>query len=558
MADAAPLTVFTARRIRTMERDLPEAEAVAVLGTRVAGVGTLDDLAPWLDAHPHTIDRRFEDKVLLPGFIDPHLHPLLPAVLTQMPFAAPDDWHLPRADHPGVVGHDAFLDRVRAELAAHDDSTGPFFVWGYHPLFHGEVHRPELDETVSATRPVVLWHRSFHELVANSAGLEWLDLATIDRVPEAARAQVDLANGRFFESGLTAPFPKLAELFFTPHRLAEGFADFVEMVHRGGVTTIADMGTGLYTPVATEAAIIRQTLEHDHVPFRTVLTPITTAFAQAGTSPADAVAECDALHDDNGHRVFFDRHVKLMADGAFFSQFMRLCEPGYIDGHEGQWILPPEITDGYADAFWRAGYQVHIHCNGDGGASYTLGLLRRLLDAHPRFDHRFSIEHWGYATEDQNRKVAALGAVVSGQVYYVHVLGDRYAEVGMGTDRAHQMCRFGSLVDKGVPLALHSDCTMAPIEPLTLAWVACTRETLAGNRITPIERLDVEQALRAVTIDAAWNLRLEDEVGSIRAGKRADFAVLGDDPVDVGVEGLRDIPIWGTVFEGVPYPIERG
>ncbi len=550
-----PLTVFTARRVVTMEPARPEATAVAVLDGRIAGVGSLDDLAPWTDAHPHTVDRTFEDKVVLPGFVDPHLHPLLPAVLTQMPFVAPDDWHLPTGTYPGVVGHDAFVARLRELLAGHDPATGPFFTWGYHPLFHGETLRPELDAAVSADVPVVLWHRSFHELIANTPALEWMGITRIDDVPQDVRSQVDLAGGRFYERGLAAAFPALAGLFFRPERLAGGFTTFVEMVHRGGVTTVADMGTGLYTPVTAEAELIRQALERDDVPFRTVLTPITTAYWRAGTSPEAALAECDALHQRNGRRVFFDRHVKLMADGAFFSQLMRLCEPGYIDGHEGEWIVPTDVTDGFAETFWRAGYQLHIHCNGDEGARYAVGLLQRLLDGHPRFDHRFSLEHLGYATEEQNRRIAALGAVVSGQVYYVHVLADAYARHGLGADRAQQMCRFGSLVDKGVPLALHSDCTMAPIEPLTLAWVAATRRTMGGTEITPTERLTVEQALRAVTIDAAWVLRLEDQVGSIRAGKKADFVVLEQDPFDVGAEGLRDIPVWGTVFEGAPYPL---
>ena len=134
---------------------------------------------------------------------------------------------------------------------------------------------------------------------------------------------------------------------------------------------------------------------------------------------------------------------------------------------------------------------------------------------------------------------------------------DRLAAAVAGVDRAHQMCRFGSIVDKGVPLALHSDCTMAPLEPLRLAWAAGTRQTVGGNVIGESQRLSLDAALRAITIEAAWVLRAEDSVGTIRTGKRADFVVLEADPYEVGLEGLPDIEIWGTVFAGELTPIQR-
>lgn len=556
------LTVFPARKIITVERALPEATAVAVSDGRIVTVGTLDDLEPWLARIDHSIDRSFEDKVLVPGLIDPHMHPLLPAVLTQMPFVAPDPWSLPTGSFPGATTPRDFLAQVKRLFARHDpnpsDAGGsgrPFFVFGYQPHFHGELSRGVLDDEISATLPVVLWHRSFHAITANSPALDWLGVTEIGQVDEAIRHQVDIGAGHFFEGGLSAVFGRIGGYFFEPSRLSRGFANLIEMVHAGGITTIADMGTGLFMDTATEAARIHQALGEDSVPFRTMLTPICTAFA--GSTPEDALAICDSLHETNTEKVFFDRHFKLMADGAFFSQTFQLSEPGYIDGHEGEWVQPTETTDLFADVFWRAGYQIHIHCNGDRGARYSIDLLKRLLNAHPRVDHRFTMEHWGYSTEDQNRQLATLGAVVSGQPNYIYVLGDKYAAFGLGTDRAHQMCRFGSLVALGVPLALHSDCAMAPLEPLRLAWIAANRRTIAGTELAPAERLNLDQALRAVTIGAAWILGLEDEVGSIRAGKKADFTVLEKDPYEVGVEGLADIPVWGTVFEGRPAPSIR-
>ena len=107
----------------------------------------------------------------------------------------------------------------------------------------------------------------------------------------------------------------------------------------------------------------------------------------------------------------------------------------------------------------------------------------------------------------------------------------------------------------GVPFAIHSDFTMAPAKPLYNAWVAANRINEAGEMLGATERASLDAAMRAITINAAFVLGLENEAGSLRWGKKADFTVLDDDPYDVGVEGLRDIPIWGTVFEGEKFPL---
>ena len=134
---------------------------------------------------------------------------------------------------------------------------------------------------------------------------------------------------------------------------------------------------------------------------------------------------------------------------------------------------------------------------------------------------------------------------------------DKYAEIGLGPARADHMVPARSFVDAGVPLAFESNFTMAPVQPLLLAWAGATRVTADGNAVAPDERISLDEALQAITIDAAYQLRMEDEIGSIAVGKRADFTVLEKDPYEVPIEKLKDIPIWGTVFEGKHYPLSR-
>ena len=245
-----------------------------------------------------------------------------------------------------------------------------------------------------------------------------------------------------------------------------------------------------------------------------------------------------------------DRHFKLMMDGAIFSGLSQMGPPGYIDGHEGQWMAPLEVTSAWARVFWNAGYKLHAHTNGDKSAAAFIDLLRTLQAENARPDHRFTLEHFAYSTEDQSRQLKALGAVVSANPYYHYILSDIYADQWLGPDRAGQMVRLGSLERHGVPFALHSDSPMAPLSPLTLAYNATNRITINGRQTGAEERISLDAALRAITIDAAWVMGWEDEIGSIRAGKRADFTVLDSDPYQAGPPGLMDVSVWGTVFEG--------
>jgi predicted amidohydrolase YtcJ len=548
----AKLTVFTAEKIITMDRSLPEATAVAVAGDRIVAVGTLESMQPWLEAREHVIDHTFADKVILPGLIDNHLHPIMAALLLDMHFVTPHEWQLPWGDVERTRGRDAYLIRLAELEAGLATSDEPLFAWGYHPLFHGELGRDDLDR-ISETRPIIAWHRSFHEIFVNTAALRWMGISEAN---VGGRPGVDLDNGHFFEMGLEPAVGALSPYLLAPERIARGLERMREAVHHGGLTTIGDMASGLFD-LELEWQAIRDVLESDETPFRVHLVPDGNLLGlKLGNEKGLELIE--TLPRRNTHRLRYGRkQVKLFADGAFYSQLMQLGPPGYIDGHHGEWIMTPERLEEAARLYWNAGYQIHVHVNGDAGVEVVLDVLERLLLEKPRADHRYALHHYGYSTSEQARRVASLGAIVSANPYYLWALGDRYAEVGLGPERAAQMTRLGSLVRRGVPVSLHSDFTMAPARPLLLAWVAATRTTAEGTVMAPEERLTLEEALRGITIDAAHAIRLENEVGSIVAGKKADFTVLEADPYAAPVERLKDIPIWGTVFEGRPYPASR-
>ena len=546
-----PIRVFVAKSIVTMDDTLPRGTAVAVRGGRILSVGDLASLEPWLGG-PHTIDRRFEESVLLPGLIDNHLHPLLAALLLPMVFITPEDWELPEGRVAGVDGRDAYLARLRAAEAALPPGAW-LDTWGHHALFHGPITRADLD-AVSTERPIVVWQRSFHETVLNSRALEATGL---DAADFADHPHVDWANGHFFETGNAVAVRAMNQRLFTPERLTRGLDALRALVHRGGITTMADMGVGMMTGSIERDLAMMAALTGPETPFRTVLVAGPGLMSEYATGGAAAAREAiEALPPTGSEKLRHLRgHVKLLADGAFFSQLMQMGPPGYIDGHHGEWLTEPAELEATAREFWNAGYRIHVHANGDAGVGATLEILAKLQDERPRFAHGFTFHHFGFATSEQVRRLATLGAGVSANPNYVHVLAERYARSGLGPERASQMVRLGSLVRAGAPVSLHSDLTMAPARPLFLAQVAATRRSIGGAVHAPTERLTPHQALRAVTLDAAAALGLEEEIGSVRAGKRADFTVVDRDPFEVGVEAWSDVVVEATVFEGVPAPV---
>ena len=552
LAATGPVTVFEARRIVTMEPAQPAARFVAVADGIILGLAdSLDELHPWTTGRAVQIVRDFADKVLLPGFIEPHLHPMQAAVMLGIPFIAPDDWDLPSGKSPGVRTAAGWRARLQQELAR--SPANPLVCWGWHELFHGPLDRAALD-AIAPDRPVVIWQRSFHDIVVNTAALQsWGlgDRAAFDAALLAGKADPhhnSFDKGLFSESGLLIALDKLRPALLSPERIRSGMGTLAAIFRGRGITTASDMGTGIFAPFEVEAGLISTAFGHDRSAARIMLMPLGMQIG-AATDPLEHVAAIRRRFA--GPHIRVDSRVKLLADGAFFAQNMRMNAPGYSDGHEGKWITPPDVLTAQVKRFWQAGLSLHIHVNGDEGLDVVLAAIEPL---DRRAAQTITLEHLGYSTEAQNRRIARLGLMVSAQPNYIRVLGDAYAANGLGPDRAAAINRLGSLERKGVPLGLHSDFNMAPIDPLYLAWVAANRVTLDGHVKAPAERLSLDKALRAITIEAAQVIGMDALVGSIAAGKRADFAVLDRDPYAAGAAGLRDIGVAGVIFEGSWFP----
>mgnify|MGYP000241397698 CR=1 FL=1 len=210
-----PVTVFEGNFV-TMEPSLPEARFVAVSGGMIVGLAdNVNALAPWTANRETKIDRRFAGKTVFPGLVDPHIHPMQAAVMLNIPFIAPDDWVLPRGNSAGVRTADGYRERLRALLAS--DASRPLITWGYHALFHGALDRAMLDQ-LAPDRPLIVWQRSFHEVIVNSAMLrEWglTDEAAFNAALAAAKADpahFSFAHGLFSETALPLALAKLYDV----------------------------------------------------------------------------------------------------------------------------------------------------------------------------------------------------------------------------------------------------------------------------------------------------------------------------------------------------------
>lgn len=541
MQDQTPETViYAARKIITMDSNRPEATHVAVREGRILAVGDETCADPWGGGR---LDTQFSDAVLMPGLIEGHAH-LMAGAMWAYPYIGYHDRLDPDGNlWPALRSIDAAMARLK-DAQTGMDADQPLVAWGFDPIFlPGErLNRRHLD-AVSTQRPIVVMHSNFHLLTANSAALALVGYDSNPNIEGVARFDDGSASGEVQE--MAAMFPILRRLgvdFRGLARTERAVRDFGKTARLVGVTTCADLFNDL--PEEDLGTLLAITGEADF-PLRIVpaLNGITGA-------PEDIATRALELKSRATDKLRLGA-VKLMNDGSIQAYTARLKWPGYITGHpNGIWNMPPEQLLTAVEVIHAAGVQMHIHVNGDEASEAALDALDSALKKTPRGDHRHTLQHCQMADEAQFRRMAALGVgcnLFSNHIWY---FGDQHYEVTIGPDRAERMDACRTALDCGVTLTVHSDAPVTPMAPLHTAWAAVNRLTPKGRILGEAQRITVPEALHAITLGAAWSLKLDKEIGSIACGKRADFAILADDPLSVAPENLRDIAVLGTVMGG--------
>ena len=423
----------------------------------------------------------------------------------------------------------------------------PLLGWGFDPIYmdNARMTRADLDR-VSTTRPVGILAciRAHPERQYQGAwSLAGLLTRQAKTTPAFLLAADGLPTGELKSPEIIMPAGKhvgMDRAFLAAD--AAGLRNYGKLCVRAGVTTSSDLGLQLDDTLVN---LMADVTGEENYPLCIVAFRISM-----GMGPKEVVDYTAQLKTRTTDRLDLGR-IKVVADGSIQGFSARMLWPGYYNGAEnGLWYIAPDQLEDIYELALKAGVQVHTHTNGDEATQLTIDTLETVLRRAPDRDHRFTLQHCQLASEHQFRQMARLGMCVNLFANHHFYWGDEHYTLTVGPERAERMNACRTALDQGVAMAIHSDAPVTPLGPLFTAWSAVHRLTASGRVQGKGERISVEQALYAITKGAAITMKMDHQIGSIEIGKRADFAVLEDDPTEVAPMDLKDVPVWGTVQGG--------
>ena len=535
-------TIFSAKKILTMNSYQPVATHVAVRDSRILGVGSLDELGYWGD---YTLNEIFADKILVPGFVEAHCHAMNGSVWENTYVGFFDRTDPNGRLWPGIKTLDGVVERLIEIEHTLDDPEETLVAWGFDPIYFTDGVRMNLEhlDQVSRDRRILVQHSNGHLL---NASRKVLELAGIDSTTDVEGVMKDADGDPTGELGEMAA--QFMAYKVTDVRRFDGINSndlwtFAKTATNVGVTTATDLHARVQDQNIRSYVEVTKNADY---PLR--LVPAAGALTMSIQDGPSHVAQ---LKQHNNDKLYLGL-CKIMTDGSIQGFTGRLKWPGYINGKpNGIWNLPPQTLTEMVEAYHAAGLQMHMHTNGDEASELMINAIEAALHKNPRPDHRHTLTHCQMADESQFRRMAQLGICSNLFTNHIYYWGDQHYSLTMGPDRATRMDACGTAKRLGVPYTIHSDAPVTPLDPLFTAWCAVNRQTASGRILGPNECIEVDDALRAITLGAAYTLHLDHLIGSIEIGKFADFAVLEQDPTELPPENLKDVPIWGTVVDGI-------
>jgi len=529
--------IFTNGTILTMDEANSVVEAVGVVGALIYAIGTIDDVRAAMPTTREEID--LNGKTMIPAFIDPHGHFPDSGFVSELRanLASPPN---------GVCTN---LDDVFKQLKLKADET-PSGEWvmgaSYDDTSIQEGRLPTRDEldVVSDIHPIWVIHSSGHSGVANSMAL------SIQKIDENTP---DPLGGIYFHddngrlngqmNGVSA-MGEMADTHFliNQERFILGFNAACKEYLSYGVTLAQNAWTAL--PLLEMFADV---VTKGDPGIDIILLPVSEIepdFSNIGLG----MNWPDETYISLGPR-------KLLTDGSFLMRTAYLTEP-YHTGAEGvkpDFGLPyieREVLFNEVKKLHDMGHQIHTHCNGDAAADMFFDAVENALATNSRADHRHTLIHGQVMRREQLDRAAGLGITISFFSAHIYYWGDKHYSDFLGPDRAQNISPAAWAEEANVRYTLHNDASVTPTRPMHLMHCAVHRKTSLGRILGPDQRISVTSALRAHTIDAAWQVFKEKDRGSIELNKIADLIVLDANPHE-NSDILEQIKVEQTWRRGV-------
>jgi predicted amidohydrolase YtcJ len=520
-------------RVWTGDRNALWAEALAVSGGRLVAVGRDDDVRN-LRAVERTIDA--EGSLVVPGFIDAHVH------------FVEGGLRLRSVQLRDAKNRDDFVRRI-GEFAA----TVPAGTWitggdWDHTRWSSELPTREWIDAVTPHHPVWINRVDGHMKLANSAALaaagvtrETPDVDGGEIVRSAAGEPTGLLRDNAMSLVDRAMPPASME---TRRRAAEAAMRYVAA---NGVTTVHDMSTpaAAWDDLATYTAI------------RSAGSPLTRIYSVMPLADWERLRDVVARKgyggiDGRGDEWLRIGALKGFVDGSLGSHTAAFYEPfDDAPSNRGLLVNSPDDLYRWISGADESGLHVIVHAIGDRANGLILDTYERVIREHGVRDRRFRVEHAQHLAPQDIPRFAKLGVIASVQPY--HAIDDgRWAERCIG-DRIRTTYAFRSLIETGARLAFGSDWFVAPPTPLEGIYAAATRRTLDGRYPggwVPEQKISVDAALRAYTIDAAYASFDESRKGLLSVGRLADLVMLERNIFEIPSEEIADVRVRMTIVGG--------
>ncbi len=542
----AQMQLFVNAKVISLDAAYPNADAVLVRDGKIARVGLRADLQHYLkqtqDLNYTTVD--LVGATLAPSFIDAHGHLSL-TMLTQS---------MVNVSAPPVGPATSVQDII--DLLSMQRSNIPSSVWiigfGYDDSLLAEQRHPtrfDLDQ-VSRSQPVVLLHVSGHLMSCNSRCLEYASIDANTPNPSGGvirRAANGEPNGVLEETAMYAVHAQLpkADDKSKAHLLKRALEYYASY----GITTIQD---GAAAPA--DVNFLSNAAE------RGLLNLDVIAYPFQGHYGAQIAQVRSQDHYKNHFRV---GGIKLVLDGSPQGKTAWLSEP-YLHPPHGQGkdyagyptLSEASVNDAVSAAF-AENTQVIAHANGDAASDQLLRAVARATDAHGQADRRTVMIHAQTVREDQIAHMRTLQVMPSYFSAHTYYWGDWHRDSVLGAERASRISPLQSSLQQGLRFSTHNDTPIVPPDMMRLMWASVNRLTRSGAVLGAAQSISPEQALRSITIDAAYQYFEESSKGSLSPGKLADMVVLSHNPLTVEPQEINQIKVLATYKEGqLVYAVE--